>query len=148
VGRQTNPTLCHPALPGRCFATQRMQTQLMCKHTPLHCRLQFQFQRQGHFSMLFYAVPVAKGHCRLVAGYSTSYHVPSSVRAVLNSQILAPLLHSFQWAVDLGNHEVVDGDTLLLRYQVQTIHTCSTSSEKYTFHSVPMITLYPGGAPA
>ena len=67
-------------------------------------------------SMLFYAVPVSPGHSRIIAGYSTDA-LPTAINKVLQSQLMSPLLHMFQWAADLSAHEVLDGDTVLLRYQ-------------------------------
>ena len=81
-------------------------------------RLEIPAGRGGsHFSLLFYSVPVGPGASRLVAGYSTNA-VPSGVRALMASGLVARLLRGLQWAGDLGAHEVIDGDTLFLYEQV------------------------------
>lgn len=71
---------------------------------------------QSSFSLIFYAVPVGPQRSRIIAGYSIST-APALVKQLINSGALTPLLHAFQWLGDLGQHEVIDGDTLFLRYQ-------------------------------
>lgn len=73
--------------------------------------LQFALPGGSSASMLFYAVPVSPGHSRIITGYASDA-VPSYVRYILQL-----LTHSFQWAIDLGSHQVLDGDTLILRAQ-------------------------------
>ncbi|KAL4425624.1 hypothetical protein ABPG75_009640 [Micractinium tetrahymenae] len=76
---------------------------------------------RGHFSMLFYAVPVSPTSCRFFAGYSTDA-VPASVRRLLQpAGALAPVLHAFQFLGDLGAHEVVDGDLIHIFWQEQAL---------------------------
>lgn len=71
-------------------------------------------------SMLFYAVPVAPGQCRIIAGYSTNA-LPSPLNKLITSRLMAPFFHAFQWAGDIGAHQVLDGDTVLLRYQEEHV---------------------------
>jgi pheophorbide a oxygenase len=85
----------------------------------LSCRLEFGRHvagREAHASLVFYAVPVAPGRSRIISGYCTDA-LPPALRRALRAPALAPLLHAFQWAADLGQHEVLDGDTLLLHRQ-------------------------------
>ncbi|KAI3433934.1 hypothetical protein D9Q98_003736 [Chlorella vulgaris] len=82
--------------------------------------LEFPAPGGSRFSMLFYAVPVSPGHSRLVAGYSSDA-VPPAVKALLQSDLLAPLLHAFQFVADIGNHVVLDGDTVHIYQQEQLV---------------------------
>lgn len=74
--------------------------------------LKFPLPGGASASMLFYAVPVAPMKCRIIAGYASDA-IPFSLRSLLSQ----PLFHPFQWLMDFGSHQVLDGDTLILRGQ-------------------------------
>jgi pheophorbide a oxygenase len=47
------------------------------------------------------------------------------VSSVRGADLLAPLLHAFQFVADIGNHVVLDGDTVHIYQQVRGLHLAS-----------------------
>lgn len=74
--------------------------------------LKFPLPGGASASMLFYAVPVAPMKCRIIAGYASDA-IPPTLRSLIPEQLFKP----FQWLMDFGSHQVLDGDTLILRGQ-------------------------------
>jgi pheophorbide a oxygenase len=81
---------------------------------PSLCWLDFEVPGNRHASMLFYAIPVSRGRSRIIAGYSTDA-LPSVAARLLSA--LSPLTDALSFASHLAAHEVLDGDTILLRGQ-------------------------------